>query len=115
MILAVDFDNTISQANFPRIGPAFPGAIETLIDLQKAGHKIIIWTCRAGSTLKMAIDWLHKNGFTPDAVNENTYTGHNFGDEIICYPKIFADYYFDDRSFPPFPGWAAVRKAFLKG
>lgn len=109
MIFAVDFDGTICKMAFPDIGEEIGGAINTLTDLQAAGHKIIIWTCRCYPLISPMIDWLGNKGFKPDAVNSNLYRVEGF-----AVPKIHADYYLDDKSFPPFSGWKEVRKAFLK-
>jgi len=107
-ILAVDFDGTIVKHAYPTIGEELPDAIPTLRDLKKAGWIITIWTCRDGKEAAAALDWLLTRGFMPHAINENCVNGINYGKN-----KIYADYYFDDRSFPPFSGWAEVRAAFL--
>ena len=107
MIFAVDFDGTIVEHRFPEIGEERPGAIQTLKDLQSKGHAIIIWTCREGKSIDEMNAWLDKQGFKPDKINENL-------EKIdFAYHKIYADYYFDDRSFPEFPGWEKVRSRFL--
>ena len=46
MIVGIDFDNTIVLDEWPYVGPVLPGAIETLKELQEAGHKIILYTQR---------------------------------------------------------------------
>ncbi len=40
-LIAVDFDGTIVEHEWPRIGPPMPGAFETLRDLQDAGYGLI--------------------------------------------------------------------------
>lgn len=44
MIIAVDFDGTISRGKFPAIDGEQPYAGESLRKLHDEGHKIIIWT-----------------------------------------------------------------------
>lgn len=105
MIIAVDFDGTIVEHKFPKIGPELPGAIEALKDLQEAGHKVILWSIRDGKTLDEALEFLKGRGFTPDAANKNLV---KFSDS----PKVYADFYIDDRSIPPFRGWDYVRRIF---
>ena len=107
-IIAVDFDGTIVDHVYPYIGKEKPRAVETLIDLKKIGWKIIIWTCRESIQLEEAIEWLKQRWFSPDAVNENIEQY-----PILAKHKIVATYYFDDRSFPAFPGWDEVRRVFL--
>ena len=110
MIIAVDFDGTICEhIMFPQIGEEKPNAVKTLKRLKGAGATIILWTCRSGKSLQMAKDWLDSRGFVPDKFNENIDGLDGFFDG----PKVVADYYFDDRSFPPFPGWGEVADAFL--
>lgn len=110
MIIAVDFDGTICEHKFPEIGDEYRGAIQTLKDLQFAGHQIIIWTCRTQDEYLLPMSrWFTERGFEPDAVNINLTKG------FAPHPKIYADVYFDDRSFPSFPGWAEVRSMFRLG
>ena len=44
MILAIDFDGTLVEHAYPKIGKEIPHAFETLEALQKAGHRLILWT-----------------------------------------------------------------------
>ena len=52
MIIAVDFDGTVVEHDFPEIGKAVPGALEGLKKLQSAGHRLVLWTCRGGRSLE---------------------------------------------------------------
>ena len=108
MIIAVDFDGTIVEHEFPEIGGAFDNAMETLFELQNAGHKIIIWTCRCGAPLADMVRWLIRRGFYADAINSNVAPVQGF-----AVPKILADIYIDDRNFGGFPGWQRVREELL--
>ena len=109
MLFGVDFDGTVVEHKFPEIGEELPDAIRTMIDLQAAGHQIIIWTCRCGYEISTMLKWLNDREFRPDAVNTNLRHTPGF-----AVPKIYVDIYFDDRSFPPFPGWDVVREKFLE-
>ena len=108
MIIAVDFDGTIVEHDYPEIGAPKKNAIKTLKDLQKAGHLIIIWTCRCEPYLSPMTKYLNDNGFYPDAVNANLGSVRG-----MAMPKIFANMYIDDKNFPPFPGWNWVRTQLL--
>ena len=46
MKIGVDFDNTIVLDEWPEVGAILPGAIETLRELQEAGHDLILYTQR---------------------------------------------------------------------
>lgn len=108
MIFAVDFDGTIVEHRFPDIGEEKPAALHTLRQLQKAGHQIIIWTCRCGAELAKVVVWFRMNGFEPDAYNANVVDAAGF-----AVPKVLADVYIDDRSFPPFENWGQVWTEYL--
>jgi len=110
MIIAVDFDGTIVRHEFPGIGRELDGALATMHDLKKAGHEIVIWTCRCGETLAEMVEWFRENDFCPSAINSNAVPVVGF-----AVPKILANVYIDDRNFGGFPGWQAVRDAFLPG
>ena len=59
MIIAVDFDGTITYKNaYPNVGEINPRAIEVLRKLQDQGHKLCLWTCRDwyNHTINDAID-----------------------------------------------------------
>jgi len=45
-IIAIDFDGTIVDHEFPRIGQLKEGVRDFMKALHKQGHKIIVWTCR---------------------------------------------------------------------
>jgi hypothetical protein len=109
MIFAIDFDGTIIEDKFPAMGDQRPLACDTIRRLQSDGHKFILWTCRCGPQLVEALMWLTDNGILPDAVNCNVIATPGWG-----IPKIYADVYLDDRSFPAFTGWEAVREKYLK-
>ena len=71
MIIAVDFDGTISRGKFPAIDGEQPYAGESLRKLHDEGHKIIIWTCRTGDQLLNAINWLLERKIPFDRVNDH--------------------------------------------
>ena len=100
MIIAVDFDGTIVQHDFPNIGKPIPNAIETLINLRKCGHKLILWSCREnnqhGTWLDEAIEYCKSKGLEFDAVNDNLQP---YGSYLYTNcRKIYADLYIDDKA-----------------
>ena len=94
--IAVDFDGCLCTNKYPEIGRENELAIRNLINLQAEGYKLILWTCRNGSSLEDAVRWCNVRGLHFDAVNENLpeYIEH-FGEDCR---KIFATEYWDDRS-----------------
>ncbi|MDP4276245.1 MAG: hypothetical protein Q8914_01295, partial [Bacteroidota bacterium] len=72
MIIAVDFDGTIVENRFPKIGPEIPLAVECLVRLQQEEqHQIILWTVREGYMLDEAVDWCKHHGLVFYAINKN--------------------------------------------
>lgn len=56
MIIAVDFDGTIVEHEYPAIGREIPFATETLKMLMKQNHKLIMWSVREGKLLDDAVN-----------------------------------------------------------
>jgi len=52
LIIAIDFDGTIVDHNYPLIGRPVPHAIETMKRLIKEKHLLILYTVRSDQTTK---------------------------------------------------------------
>ena len=96
MVFGVDFDGTLSFGQWPGCGPANDGLIDFLIKRQISGDKLILWTCREGNDLEVAVEWCQQMGLVFDAVNDNL-------PEVIekygCNSrKISCDFYIDDKA-----------------
>lgn len=111
LAIAVDFDGTIVEDAYPKIGKPQIFAFETLKKLQEEGHRLILWTYRSGSKLKEAVNFCEENGIHFYAVNksfsEETYDG-------TMSRKIHADIFIDDRNIGGFPGWGEVYQMLTK-
>ena len=95
-IIAVDFDGTLCENNWPGIGKPNERLIQDLILRKQGGAKIILWTCRTGDMLVEAVDWCYNQGLTFDAINDNVPESiEKFGSNSR---KIFADVYYDDKA-----------------
>ena len=98
-IIAVDFDGTLCEYNWPDIGEPNEELILYLKVLRRRGAKIILWTCRQGEALAAAVEWCGKHDLKFDAVNENLpEIIESFGGDSR---KIYADQYIDDRMTHP--------------
>jgi hydroxymethylpyrimidine pyrophosphatase-like HAD family hydrolase len=104
-VIAVDFDGTIVEHDYPRIGKEMLFAFATIKALQQKGHKLILWTYRHGDMLKEAVDYCKSNGVEFYAVNKNF--PEEKWDESVAR-KINADIFIDDRSIGGFIGWSEV-------
>lgn len=103
--IAVDFDGTIVEHEYPEIGKEQLFAFETLRELQKHGALLILWTFRAGKELDEAIEYCRSRGIEFYAVNKN-YPEEEFNEKISR--KINADIYIDDKNIGGFPGWSSI-------
>ncbi len=92
MIIAIDFDGTIVDHAYPRVGLPNPGAIETIKALIDNGHSIILWTMRSGQTLEQAVQYLTHNGIKLFGINCNP--DQHWSDS----PKAYAQLYIDDAA-----------------
>ncbi len=106
MIIAIDFDGTIVEHEFPNIGPLKLNAKEVINHLIDEGHQIIIWTCRTTQnafpgrpcTIFDVANFLVENGILFHTINNNA-VGLNFQPS----PKIYADIYIDDKQLGGIP------------
>lgn len=93
---AIDFDNTLSLELYPETGDPVPGAIETVKELEEKGYSVYLWTNRTGLALFKAILWTRKHGIMLKGANFEK--DPNLVDFENISPKIFADYYIDDKN-----------------
>ena len=95
-IIAVDFDGTLVEDEFPLIGAIHKPIWEAMLKAKAEGCRIILWTCRNKEYLDAAVAFCRDNGLEFDAINENLpeveelYGGYT--------RKIFANLYIDDRN-----------------
>ena len=97
-IIAVDFDGTLCENAWPKIGEPRYSVIDYVKEQQQQGARLILWTNRSGEYLDDAVTWCKRYGIVFDAVNENL-------PEMIDYfqndcRKVFANEYIDDRAIP---------------
>lgn len=132
MIIAIDFDGTIAEHEFPEIGAAVPGAFEWMKRWQEAGAKLILWTMRSdgrsadgkrenGPVLTEAVEFCRANGVEFYGVNCNPGQA-----SWTQSPKVYAHVYVDDAGINcplresrksggrPMVDWAAVGPAVLE-
>ena len=106
MKIAVDFDGTIVEDRYPSIGKPVPYAIETLLELQKKGHILLLWTAREGRVLNEAVEYCRSKGLEFYSVN-----GASPAEEAPSGPrKVIADVYIDDRNLGGLPDWATIAR-----
>ncbi|MCF6213054.1 MAG: hydrolase [Flavobacteriaceae bacterium] len=112
LVIAVDFDGTIVESAYPKIGKPIMFAFDTLKALKNDGHRLILWTYRGGSLLKEAVDFCKKNGIEFYAVN-SSFEGEKLTEKISR--KILADIYIDDRNIGGLPDWGEIYQLISNG
>ena len=122
MLIAVDFDGTVVEHDFPRIGKPMPYARLVLGELVEAGHQIILWTCREDHPtdinrryLQDAVDWFDERDIPLYGINATPVEAdfREFVEGKVTVRKAYADLYIDDRNLGGFPGWWTVRQRTL--
>lgn len=108
LIIAVDFDGTIVEDDYPKIGEPKLFAFDTLKKLQEEGHRLILWTYRSGKRLKEAVAFCEENGIEFYAVNKS-YPEEEYDGKMSR--KIHADLFIDDRNVGGFVGWTEIYRS----
>lgn len=118
-IIAIDFDGTLCDHQFPSIGPMKPGARDAVARLKSLGFYIIIWTCRTchwnyevfggdptthtfdRPAVKDMIAWLAANEIPYDEIDDGSRG------------KPLADLYIDDKAirFDENTNWFTIANA----
>ena len=93
LVIAIDFDGTCVEHDYPAVGLDVEGAVETLRALNKRGHRLILFTMRSGEKLEAAERWFRDRKIELWAVNENPEQR-----SWTASPKVYADYYIDDSA-----------------
>ena len=108
MRIAIDFDGTIVEHRYPRIGKEIPFAIATLKQLQTERHLLVLWTVREGKLLDEAVYFCRKRGLEFYAVNANHPEEEVRNDMTSPCRKVVADLYIDDLNVGKLPDWGAI-------
>ena len=91
MIIAADFDETLKINGEPNTA-----LFARLINAQRGGAILILWTCRAGDSLREAVQYYAERGLRFNCINDNCAdTIRKFG---YNPRKVFADVYIDDKA-----------------
>lgn len=91
--IAVDFDGTCVAHAYPHVGPDVHGCVPVLQALVNAGHKLILFTMRSGSTLDDAVQWFSDRNLPLWGINTNPEQKR-----WTMSPKAYAQVYIDDAA-----------------
>jgi len=116
MKIAIDFDGTCVEHQFPQIGPDVPDAVDTMQQLVDEGHTLFLYTMRSGKYLAEAIQWFADNDITLSGINRDPEQT-----DWTNSPKCYAELYVDDAAFGaplireggkrPYLDWSGVLEA----
>lgn len=104
--IAVDFDGTIVESKYPKIGKPKMFAFETLKKLQHKGYILILWTFRYGKELDEAVEYCKENGIEFYAVNESFPNEEYKAGKMSR--KIDVDIFIDDRNVGGMMSWGEI-------
>lgn len=107
MTIAVDFDGTIVEHRYPKIGEEIPFATDTLKMLIKDRHRLILWSVREGKLLDEAVEWCKKRGVEFWAVNRD-YPEESTDNNPHYSRKLKVDMFIDDRNIGGLPDWGTI-------
>lgn len=85
-VIAIDMDGVIckEERTFDRpLATPVPGAIESVNEIHKSGHTVIIWTARGWEQFRSTEDWLKR---------------HNVSYDVLLMGKPMFDVFIDDRA-----------------
>jgi hypothetical protein len=91
--LAVDFDGTCVDHDFPNVGKDAPHVEVVLKRLQSMGYVLILNTMRSGIYLDHALKWFSDRGIILYGVNRDPDQ-----DKWTSSPKVYSEFYIDDAA-----------------
>ena len=115
MLIAVDFDGTIVEHQYPEIGEERPFATEVLKMLIAERHKVVLWTMREGKLLDEAVQWCADRGVQFYAVNSNSPSMFLEAKKDYLSCKLNADVFIDDRNIGGLPDWPTIHRIINSG
>jgi hypothetical protein len=114
LYICIDFDGTIVEHEYPKIGKLVPNALRVISKLQENPEvRTILYTMRSGDRLEDAVEFCLKNGIKFWSVNENPSQNR-----WTTSPKVYGNIYIDDAALGcpliyqdgirPYVDWNAV-------
>lgn len=113
--IAVDFDGTCVEHEYPHMGAEAEGAAEVLRELAANGCKLILYTMRSGVLLEKAVQWFKERNIPLYGINENP--DQNWSDSRKVYANLYIDdsalgcpLRFVDGAARPVVDWQGIRR-----
>jgi hypothetical protein len=110
--IVIDFDGTICEHDFPRIGSPKPGVKAALTRLKELGFTILIHSCRTATYWQQQNQWGLLGSVKEVRRIEAFMEEHEIPyDEIWLPDKKEAAYYVDDRAVSFTDNWPEIVQA----
>lgn len=93
LVIAIDFDGTCVEHDYPDVGLDVEGAVDVLRALTAKGHRLVLYTMRSGAKLDAATRWFKERKIELWSINHNPEQA-----EWTESIKVYADYYIDDAA-----------------
>lgn len=90
MYICVDFDGTLVEHDYPKVGKPVPMAVEYCKEFVDNGCHLILWTMRSGWELDDAYRWTRHQGIKLFGVNDNP-TQYRWTSSNKAYGNIYID------------------------
>lgn len=107
--VAIDFDGCLCTNAWPNVGIPDWDVINRAKWEQRAGAGLILWTCRSGEALEVAIRACQDWGLHFDAINDN------LPDWVAAWGysprKVAADEYWDDLAITTIAKISQIRRS----
>lgn len=108
-LVGIDFDNTLVENEYPKIGKLKTRMLEIIGNEQdkygKENVDFILWTCRRGKELENAIEFIKENKLPIKYFNESHPQALEYFNVVDKIPaktrKIFTNVLYDDRTRNP--------------
>lgn len=94
LIIGLDFDGTVVEHRYPRIGAPVPNCIRYLQELDRRGAKFVLFTMRSHQELEAAVRWFADVAEVPlFGIQRNPEQ-----DTWTSSPKAYCHVYVDDAA-----------------
>ena len=90
MKIAIDFDGTVVDHDYPDVGKDAPDAEVALNWLVSQGHQLILYTMRSGKELDDAIQWYKNKNIPLFGVQKDPEQGR-WTTSNKCYANVYID------------------------
>lgn len=89
-VIGVDFDGTVVEHDYPRVGADLDGAASSLREMVHRGARLVLTTMRSGDELADAVKWFADHNIPLFGVNANPEQ-HTWTTSSKAYCHVYVD------------------------